>query len=156
MSRIDPVALSGGDGSLSSAQAPRSLRQRRAPKDANTRRRDKLLMWLEGEDVFHRSAHLERSIIVGIFCTLAVSLGFTLIHSCAFGANACAAERERLERNLAETARLKKAIRDLRHAAGAVQPLAASAAMEVVARVVPGREADRQLPSRLRGKDAVR
>mmetsp|Transcript_97114 Transcript_97114/g.258054 ORF Transcript_97114/g.258054 Transcript_97114/m.258054 type:complete len:226 (+) Transcript_97114:144-821(+) len=76
--------------------------------------RDRLLLWLLGEDTYRHTGSLEQSIIVAIFCTLAASLLFTVAHSCLHPGGACAAERSRRLAYEEEAARLQQEIQELR------------------------------------------
>ncbi|CAE7529492.1 unnamed protein product [Symbiodinium natans] len=67
---------------------------------------ERLLMWLEGEDLFHRSSSLERSLTMAILGILVASTGFTALHSCAVR-DTCTAERARSQALALEVERLR-------------------------------------------------
>eukprot|EP00435_Cladocopium_sp_Y103_P053108 s1285_g16.t3 len=62
----------------------------REEKSRKRSRKEQLLIWLQGEELFHRSSSLEQSITYSIFSILCVCVCFTVLHSFLFG-KACEA-----------------------------------------------------------------
>ncbi|CAJ1328766.1 unnamed protein product [Effrenium voratum] len=85
----------------------------RARRRAKTRS-EKLLRWLEGEELFNRSSPLERSITIAIFGILVASVGFAIVHGCFFGGGHCDSERARRLAAVEEAARLRPQLQTAR------------------------------------------
>uniref|UniRef100_A0A7S0AU60 Uncharacterized protein n=1 Tax=Pyrodinium bahamense TaxID=73915 RepID=A0A7S0AU60_9DINO len=134
---LPPRSRAAARGGAPTAQDASPRRRGRAAASP----RDRLLLWLLGEETYRHAGSLEQSVIVALFCTLAASLLFTVAHSCLHPGGACAAERSRRLLYEEEAARLHEAIEVLRAGAVAAPPASAAVAHRV-AEDLPSPRAD--------------